>query len=303
MVGGSLAVAIGAGLGYVAPAVYGQSTPAPQVERNEQRRTFGWALERGSEIGIAVRDLDDADVTRQKLPARQGAVVERVQEDSPAAAAGLRTGDVVTTFDGEKVRSARQLSRLVEETPPGRAVAATIVRDGATQTVDITPRAEHDRRFGWRGVPPDWMPGPQVRVVPEPPEIQIPELPDLSGLDRLSDLGIEIERGLGQGPLGVTVQTLTKELAEYFGAGGSGVLVSSVRDESPAAKAGIKVGDVITTADGTAVKTAGELRRRVRDSEREILSLGLVREKKTLSLDVRIERPARRTIMTRRWSA
>src|SRR5262245_29861331 len=65
----------------------------------------------GSGIGADFRDLDTADMTREKLASTAGAVVENVSADSPAARAGLKAGDVVTSFDGEKIRSARQLGR------------------------------------------------------------------------------------------------------------------------------------------------------------------------------------------------
>jgi S1-C subfamily serine protease len=45
-----------------------------------------------------------------------------VEADSAAAKGGVKAGDVVVEFDGERVRSARQLTRLVQETPAGRAV-------------------------------------------------------------------------------------------------------------------------------------------------------------------------------------
>jgi serine protease Do len=124
----------------------------------------------------------------------------------------------------------------------------------------------------------------------------------MSGLERLPELRMEIERTLGRGALGISVQSMTPELAQHFGAA-AGVLVSAVRGDSPAAKAGIAVGDVITTVDGERIDGPGDLRRRVRDSEREKLTIGLVRDKKQLSVDVPVERPARREIMTRRWSA
>ena len=57
----------------------------------------------GSGIGVTIRDVDSADVTREKLPASLGAVVDDVRADSPAAKAGIRAGDVIVSFDGEKI--------------------------------------------------------------------------------------------------------------------------------------------------------------------------------------------------------
>ena len=95
----------------------------------------------GPRIGVRVRDVEASDVTRQKLAGQAGAVIEQVDSETPAAKAGLKAGDVVVAFDGERVRSARQLDRLVEETPPGRSVKMSIVRDAAKLDVDVTPEA------------------------------------------------------------------------------------------------------------------------------------------------------------------
>src|SRR5512143_1996819 len=64
---------------------------------------------RGAEIGVRITDRTEG-----------GVVVEDVQPDSPAEKAGIKRSDVITDFDGERVRSARQFERLVRETPPGR---------------------------------------------------------------------------------------------------------------------------------------------------------------------------------------
>jgi serine protease Do len=66
-------------------------------------------------------------------------MVTEVRAKSPAAMAGIRAGDRVTEFDGLSVRSSRDLSRLVAETPPGRAVDVSIVRNGRVRTLKVVP--------------------------------------------------------------------------------------------------------------------------------------------------------------------
>ena len=62
--------------------------------------------------------------------------------------------------------------------------------------------------------------------------------------------------------IGLTTQPLTKQLADYFGVtDGKGVLVTSVAEDGPAAKAGVKAGDVITAIDGEKIEGAGDLSR------------------------------------------
>jgi S1-C subfamily serine protease len=91
-----------------------------QVLRERPAVHFRTLLHGGSAIGVELRDVDEADVRREQLPALSGAVVVEVAGSSPAADAGFRAGDVVVTFDQERVRSARHLSRLIDETPAGR---------------------------------------------------------------------------------------------------------------------------------------------------------------------------------------
>jgi len=69
-------------------------------------------------------------------------VVSTVQSDSPAATAGIRAGDRVAEFDGVGVRDTRHLTQLVAETPPGRTVNLTVVRDGRTRVLRVTPMLE-----------------------------------------------------------------------------------------------------------------------------------------------------------------
>ena len=74
----------------------------------------------GSHIGVSIHDVEETETKAEALA--EGAVVGEVREQSPASRAGLEPGDVVVEFDGEHVRSALQLSRLVQETPAGRSV-------------------------------------------------------------------------------------------------------------------------------------------------------------------------------------
>ena len=95
----------------------------------------------GSRVGMVVRDVETADVTKEKLAGMAGAVVIEVSRRARPRRPASRAGDVVTSFDGERVRSARQLERLVEETPAGRTVKVALQRAGAPVTLDVTPEA------------------------------------------------------------------------------------------------------------------------------------------------------------------
>ena len=94
--------------------------------------------------------------------------------------------------------------------------------------------------------------------------------------------------------LGITVSELSSQLAEYFGSK-DGVLVTSVSDDSAAAKAGVKAGDVITSLNGATVGSASELRRRIqRLPNGEKITLGVMRDKKSVTLKGKVEQPRNR---------
>ncbi|HTK28199.1 MAG TPA: PDZ domain-containing protein [Vicinamibacterales bacterium] len=234
---------------------------------------------RGAEIGVSVRDLEPAEAERQK--AGGGAVVDEVDPDGAAARAGLKRADVIVDFDGEHVRSARQFTRLVRETAPGRTVKATVVRDGKRLDLQVTPA---DARTAYFSLDADRL-GDRVR-------------------ERLGDMGDFLERmppmtfdfdwsGLpSRGRLGVTVDELTDQLGAYFGAK-EGVLVAAVTDDSPAARAGIKAGDVITAVNGDPVRSRAELARAIANVREDDATIDLVRDRKAQSVKVKIE-PRRR---------
>jgi predicted metalloprotease with PDZ domain len=241
----------------------------------------------GSRVGMVVRDVETADVTKEKLSGMAGAIVTQVVQASAAEKAGVKVGDVVTAFDGERVRSARQLERLVEETPAGRTVKMALQRAGAPLTLDVTPEApkmtqvrpgEGGDMFWERGAP---RPGQQFHG-PEGMPFKF-EMP--SGR---FDFDSEPFLAAGRGRLGVRVQDLSDELAGYFGVK-SGVLVAGVEADAPAAKAGIKAGDVITAVNGQAITEPGELRREVAKVEDgKTAELSVTRDKKPLTLKVEV---------------
>ena len=102
----------------------------------------------------------------------------------------------------------------------------------------------------------------------------------------------------GRGRLGVNVQDLTPDLAAYFGVK-DGLLVNSVQADTPAAKAGLKAGDVIGTVNGKAVLSSSELVKELADKEGEV-TIGVTRDKKAISLKATLEprkSPARRAVV------
>lgn len=224
----------------------------------------------GAQIGVSIRDLNDAELKAGKAPS--GVVIEDVEADSPAQKAGFKAGDIVVEFDGERVRSLRQFTRLVQETVVGRSVAAAVTRDGQRVTLNVQPRASGSFKL-WDGS------GTYSFAAPTP-KIAIDR--DLFPKNFESLLG-------GSGQLGISVDELSPQLSEYFGTK-EGVLVTTVRESSNASKAGVKAGDVITSLNGGTVTTAADLRRRTQRLEGgDEFTLGIVRDRKPLTLKGKLE--------------
>jgi len=253
-----------------------QAMPEPQRAAQEAR-DFMVLAGRGAEIGVEVSQGKDS-----------GVVVDDVRPDSPAEKAGVKRSDVIVTFDGERVRSVRQFSRLVQETPPGRTVKATLLRDGKQQDVQITPR---EGRGVLRGA---YVDGDRFRE----------RMRDLEALrDRLPDVNVwrggppfnfsDIPGAISGVRLGVDVDPVTDQLAQYFGAK-EGVLIRTVIEGTPASRAGLKAGDVITSIDTQPVRSREDLVRALRDAKSDELTIGIVRDRKETSVKARIE-PTRRT--------
>ena len=246
----------------------------------------------GGRIGVSVSDVDGSDPK-----ATAGVIIDSVAEDSPASKAGLKKGDVVVEFDGERVRSVRQFTRLVGETPPGRQVTAAVMRDGQRISVNVTPRESNAFGFfdeeTWSSIEDlrDYartIPIPARPTRPSPPAPPRGTRPPT--IERLFALG---------NSLGVTVNSLSDQLAEYFGTK-NGVLVTSVAEDSAAAKAGVKAGDVIVSVNGSTVEDSGDLRERMRGVDAgEEFTLSIVRDRKSMTLKGKMEASSRRRWTTR----
>jgi serine protease Do len=233
----------------------------------------------GPEIGVSVRDVtadDGAGATRA------GAVVERVRGESPAAKAGVQAGDVIVTYDGESVRSARQLARLIDETPQDQSVALTITRSGTRMDLSVTPQAR----------------SPWGAALATPTPFESPDL-NLMVQPRSRSVAPGLLMPAFAGRLGIQTQDLTTQLGEYFGASG-GVLVTSVGDNTVARTAGLKAGDVITEVDGQDVQNAAALRQRLAGKTGPV-ALTVVRDRNERTLKVELQSATRTPVAPRRY--
>ena len=188
-----------------------------------------------------------------------GVEVTRIAPDSPAEKAGIKTGDVVTQYNGQRVDGMDQFSRMVNDTPPGRDVKIGIVRNGAPQTITakLAPRPVISGQL---------VPAPVQQSL----EFRFPDMPQNHMTWRSATLGIEAE-------------ALDGQLAEFFGVK-EGVLVRAVNRGSPAEKAGIKAGDVIVRVDDAKVTTPADIGAHVRAARGRPLSIVVMRDRKEVNV-------------------
>ena len=274
---------LAAGVAAVVSVVGAQGPPpARDGQEHDARREMMMLDGRGSRLGVMIQDVAPADKAG-------GVRVDAVDPGSPAEKAGIKAGDIVVEYDGERVRSARQFTRLVRETPDGRQVAMAVMREGTRQTVTATPEA---RAFTWNmDIDGDRIRRDVERGLEGLRGFQMDGPPMRFRFDHeLGDWFVPSARRR----LGVSVDGLSDQLAQYFGATEGGALVTSVEKDSAADKAGLRAGDVITSIDGERVRDPEQVRTAIRDAGEGDVTIGYLRDKKAETTKATIEPPAER---------
>jgi serine protease Do len=232
----------------------------------------------GGWLGVGVSEVSADKAKSLKLPEEHGALLGKIVPESPAAKAGLKENDVVLEINGQRVEGTEQFRRMIHEIPAGRSANLTVWRDGRSQSIKVTVGKQE------AGNMKVFADGPKTFAFTMP---TLPEMPDLSGLDHLrSFLTVSPGRPL----LGIDAENLKGDFGNYFGApDGEGVLVRRVFANSPAATAGLKVGDVITSLNGDRIRNASELREKLlTHHEEKSIQLGILRNKSELKLSVEL---------------
>jgi serine protease Do len=242
-------------------------------------RSFSIFLDGGAYLGVGTEDITKENMGRYGMREVRGVGVTQVIKDSPAEKAGLRKDDVILRFDGESVTSARKLSRLVGESSADQTVRITISRGGAEQEVSATLSKHNMANILGAGIRDDVLRGI---------EKDWPQIKSGDG-DFVFSFG-------GNRRIGVSTETLSKQLADYFGAKDGGVLITSVTENSPAAKAGLKAGDVITAIDGEKVDSSGDVSRVINKKQEGEVSLTILRDHSTRTVNLTPEKREQPTI-------
>ncbi len=232
------------GIGFAIPSNMAKRL-LPQLAKGRVERSF---------LGLAFREVTPELAKVLKLERVAGAVVTEVGPGSPADQAGLRAGDVLTSFDSQPVRAAGDLPWLAAQAGVHAKVPVELIRDGKTLTVQVQLQA---------------LPRPLELV--EPPRMLVP--PAMAAQTTLAIPG-----------LALTVADLTPVLRKRFGIVASvGALVVAVDRGGVADHAGMRVGDVITRAGKRPVTTAAVLEADVRAARPDdVLSLLVQRGKQSV---------------------
>lgn len=204
-----------AGTATLFAAVPGNAVPAGDEQ----------AIGGDSYLGIGPQDINPSRVAALKLKDDSGVEVTAMDHDAPAAKAGVKIGDVILTFNNQKVENAEQLRRLIRETPAGHTVQLGISRQGQAVTLAVT--------LGSR----------RQMIASAPPVVHV-GTPGNGFFDNPPDISMNILQANSK--CGLLVENLTPQLGDFLGVkNGSGVLVRSVEKGSPAEAAGLRAGDVI----------------------------------------------------------
>jgi serine protease Do len=230
-------------------------------------------------LGVGIDEVNEDKAKELKLPTVRGVLLTEVEDNSPAAKAGLKTGDVITEYDGERVEGTAAFRRMIRETPPGRTVQLSYWRDAHSQSASVQLESrQHEMQVNIQN------------MMPRQFVYRFQGLPDMPNMPDMPDMPMM----MGRTPrLGIEAMDLSQQLGEYFGApDGQGVLVSAVLPDTPAAKAGLKAGDVITKLDGDAVHNVGELRGKLEEKhEEKSVTLTLLRKGAEMTLTVEPQQP------------
>lgn len=235
------------------------------------------STDEGGWLGIEIGEVTAEKAKDLKLSAARGVIVDDVEPDSPAAKAGIKEKDVITHYDGQPVEGTVQFRRLIRETPPGRSVTIGISRGGSTQTISV--------QLGDRSAYFEKKMKGKMRDFGGAYSFSMPKLEEFPDMPDFMDPRTPV--------LGINAEDLTSQLGSYFGApNNAGVLVREVRPGTPADKAGLKAGDVITKVEGKEVRTLADLRAQLREkSNQASVSMGILRKGSEIAVTVPIEKP------------
>jgi len=196
----------------------------------------------GGYLGVYLGDVNEERARGLNLSETRGAVVGKVEEDSPAAKAGIQENDVIIGFNDRPVRNRMEFFGMLIESAPGSKVTLSISRGGERQKISV--------ELGRRSLPPLEVLQHLFRGYDPTPS----SLDDQNHALAFSSNNPAATRYY----LGLTVGQLTEQLAKFFNLPGEGVLIREVRAGGAAERAGMKAGDCITALNDAPVTSPSE---------------------------------------------
>ncbi|ENN85157.1 serine protease Do [Rhizobium freirei PRF 81] len=194
-------------------------------------------------LGVAIQPVTSDVANAMGLSKTEGALVANVTDDTPAARAGIKSGDIVTAIGNETVKTPKDLSRLVADLSPGDKRSVTLWRDGKSVDVSVTIGGNDD------------------------------------GKQAANDNGDGKIQPSSQPSIGVGLANLTPDVRQQLNLprGVEGAVVASVNPDKPAATAGIQTGDIIVSVNDQPVRNAHEVQTAVakagKDGRKSVLLL------------------------------
>jgi len=225
------------------------SAEATKHEKSEAKSGSAW-------LGVYMQDIDKELAEAFDLETEDGVLVDDVIDDSPADEAGIRRGDVITGIGESEVNKPQDLKDAVRALEPGDEVTIHVFRDGEKKgfSVELGSDKLTEYHLDFDSPHGTWH--------------------DRSGNRFFGTIFMGDEGGY----LGVSTIELSDQLAEYFSVD-DGVLVSEVESDSPAEKAGLKAGDIITAVDDNEIDSPSRLREAIRKhSEGDEVLIAVVRK-------------------------
>lgn len=262
-----------------------QQPTTPEKKRATEAAVFAYTFGGDSFLGVYTENVNKDNFAKFGLREVRGVAITKVEENSPAAKAGLMVNDVIVRIDGDEVTSVRKLNRLISEIAPDHSATITILRNGQQMDVRAVLEKREIKMFnGTFTVPNVEMPNIKIPRV-EMPKV-VPQVWTVPPGGVLSTDGTAMFFGMNR-QIGVSVSSLGKQLGDYFGVeDGKGLLVTNVRADSPAFKAGIKAGDVIVQVDGKPVATSMDLIRSIGTKKEGDVRLTIIRDKNRQEISV-----------------
>ena len=239
------------------------------------------AAARQGYLGVTVRDVDAARAERLKLPAPVGAEVISLDHDAPAAKAGIHTNDVIQMLNGQPVNDSATLSRLLRDMPVGKFVDVEVMHNGKQermhlQLADRKALVQHAWAHHFR------VPLPSAAA---PIEGFAAQHSYFNGSAASSSDSPD-----PQAYIGAQVEPLTAQLARFFGVrAGTGLLVRTVEDQSPASSAGMEAGDVLLSAGGVDLTSTADWVQMLRSNAGRPVQITVLRNRKLLTMAITID--------------